>query len=260
MKQQFRYPVLDLARGISLLSMIGYHAAYDLVCLYGLPASWFFRMPGRVWQQSICWTFIFLSGMCFNLGRRPLKRGLLLTFCGLLITLSTWIVMPDNMVVMGILNFFGLATLLMIPVERVCKRLPASIGFLVSILCFLVTKNLPDGFLGFFGRILYRLPASLYQSKAGMVFGFPYPGFYSSDYFPLFPWFFLFLSGFFAWKLIQAWTESPSKQFPLHSSAPGRLRLLLPLEKVGKYTLPIYMLHQPILMALFELCDLIGFL
>lgn len=33
-----------------------------------------------------------------------------------------------------------------------------------------------------------------------------------------------------------------------------------PLEFLGKNTLPVYMLHQPVLMAIFTLIDLIGVL
>lgn len=107
-----RYSLLDMTRGITLLSMIAYHAAYDLTYLYHVRMLWFRDDPGQIWQQSICWTFIFLSGMCFCLGRRPVKRGLLLTGCGIIITLATAFVMPDAIVIMGILSFFGLATLI----------------------------------------------------------------------------------------------------------------------------------------------------
>ena len=31
-----------------------------------------------------------------------------------------------------------------------------------------------------------------------------------------------------------------------------------PLELLGKYTLPVYMLHQPVLMAVFSVIDWIG--
>lgn len=49
----------------------------------------------------------FWSGMCFSLGRHPVKRGLILTGCGLIITLVTVLVMPESIVIMGVLNFFG---------------------------------------------------------------------------------------------------------------------------------------------------------
>ena len=75
--QQERYHLLDGLRGLTLVSMILYHGMYDLVELYGVSVGWFFRTPGYIWQQSICWTFILLSGFCWRLGKEPLKRGLL---------------------------------------------------------------------------------------------------------------------------------------------------------------------------------------
>ena len=64
-----RLHLLDLIRGITLLSMIAYHGSYDLVYHYGLPIPGYTGLPGYLWQQSICWTFLFLSGFCFSLGR-----------------------------------------------------------------------------------------------------------------------------------------------------------------------------------------------
>ena len=68
-----RYHLLDALRGLTLISMIAYHGMYDLVEIYGADVSWFWDTPGRVWQQSVCWTFILLSGFCWNLGKQPLS-------------------------------------------------------------------------------------------------------------------------------------------------------------------------------------------
>ena len=73
MNARSRYSVLDLVKGITLLSMIAYHGTYDLVYLYHIKIPWFHGEPGYLWQQSFCWTCILLSGMCFSLGRRPVK-------------------------------------------------------------------------------------------------------------------------------------------------------------------------------------------
>ena len=130
-----------------------------------------------------------------------------------------------------------------------------------------------------------------------MVLGFPYDSFYSTDYFPLIPWIFLFFSGYYTWKLIlraadlrqkasvryvsERYTSEryASEQYASewYTSArntsigrsnpdfPVRLPLLekpkcRPLEFLGKNTLPVYMLHQPVLMAVFTLIDIIGVL
>ena len=95
--------------------MVLYHAMYDLVYLKGFPAPWYGDWPGYLWQQSICWTFILLSGLCWNLSRSHLRRGLLFVGCGAAITLATWLVMPSQLILYGVLNLLGLSALLLIP-------------------------------------------------------------------------------------------------------------------------------------------------
>ena len=67
-----RYRLPDTLRGALLLSMIAYHTGWDLVYLFGYRVPWFTASPGYVWQQSICWGFILLSGFCLGLG--PLQE------------------------------------------------------------------------------------------------------------------------------------------------------------------------------------------
>ena len=45
-----RYPLLDEMRGLALVSMMGYHAMWDLVYLFGVYAPWYGGMPGFLWQ------------------------------------------------------------------------------------------------------------------------------------------------------------------------------------------------------------------
>ena len=61
-----RDPLLDALRGFALLHMIAYHAVWDLVNLRGMKLSWFEGTPGFLWQQMICWSFILLSGFCWD--------------------------------------------------------------------------------------------------------------------------------------------------------------------------------------------------
>ena len=107
-----RYQLLDTLRGLCLLNMVAYHGMYDLVDIFGLPSSWYWGLPGYLWQQSICWTFILLSGMCWQLSRHHLKRGLILVGCGAAITLVTLVVMPSQRILYGVLNLLGLCALL----------------------------------------------------------------------------------------------------------------------------------------------------
>ena len=235
------YGLLDTVRGVCILSMVAYHGMYDLVDIFGLPSAWYTGLPGYIWQQSICWTFILLSGMCWQLSRRHVKRGLLLVGCGAAITLITWLVMPSQRILYGVLNLLGLSALLLIPLDKVFRKIPAWAGLVGALLLFALTKNVSRGSLGFEGLVLCRLPRWLYATDLLAVVGFPSPSFWSTDYFPLLPWFFLFCAGYFLWSLLD---KSPRAKELLQ---PG----LRPLRFLGRHSLVIYLIHQPALMAVF---------
>lgn len=76
-----RYALLDELRGLDLVSMMLYHACWDMMFLFGIWMDWYAGMPGRLWQQTICWVFILLSGFCAPFGRHMLRRG---AVCGVL--------------------------------------------------------------------------------------------------------------------------------------------------------------------------------
>ena len=236
------YGLLDTVRGVCILSMVAYHGMYDLVDIFGLPSAWYTGLPGYIWQQSICWTFILLSGMCWQLSRRHVKRGLLLVGCGAAITLITWLVMPSQRILYGVLNLLGLSALLLIPLDKVFRKIPAWAGLGGALLLFALTKNVARGSLGFEGLVLCRLPRWLYATDILAVVGFPSPSFWSTDYFPLLPWFFLFCAGYFLWSLLD---KSPRAKELLR---PG----LRPLSFLGRHSLVIYLIHQPALMAVFS--------
>ena len=70
-----RVAALDALRGLTILSMAAYHACWDLVYIFRMDWGWYRSGAAYLWQQSICWTFILLSGFCWSMGRRPLRRG-----------------------------------------------------------------------------------------------------------------------------------------------------------------------------------------
>ena len=120
-----RRQTLDAVRGCALASMILYHAAWDLVYIFGADWPWYRGMGAYVWQQSICWTFILLSGYCWSLGRRQLRRGLTVFACGALVTAATWLFMPGNLVQFGVLTLLGSASILLWGLAPLLSRLPA---------------------------------------------------------------------------------------------------------------------------------------
>lgn len=241
-KEKERYHLLDGLRGVTLISMILYHGMFDLVVLYGVSAPWFFRTPGYVWQQSICWTFILLSGFCWRLGRAPWKRGLLISACGLLVTAVTFVFLPSERILFGILTFTGAAMLALAPAERFLRKLPQQAGLVAGAVLFFVTRNVNSGQLGFESLVLGRVPDRFYHGLFSAALGFPAPGFFSGDYFSFIPWIFLYLCGYFLYGILMG-RESVRRVFCRRAGF---------AEWIGRHSLLLYMLHQPALMLILE--------
>lgn len=235
-----RYFALDRIRAIAVLNMIAYHAVWDLVYLFGFDWKWYRSGMAHIWQQAICWTFIFLSGFCQSLGRRTPKRGLLIFSSGVLISAVTIAVMPQERIVFGILTLLGSCMLITLPFEHILKKCNLPFGLMISMAAFLLTKNINAGYLGFGVRNIVKLPDSWYCNLGTAYLGFPAPVFYSTDYFSLFPWYFLFLSGYFFKQILSA-------KGAMEYLAPGRMWAL---EWIGAHSLEIYMIHQPLLYLL----------
>lgn len=232
-----RYTLLDIVRGAALIEMMLYHGLWDLVFAFGVDIPWFRSEGAYIWQQSICWTFIFLSGFCVSLGRRRLKRAFVVLICSAVISIVTIIAMPYAAVKFGVLTLIGSCMLFMIPLDSAFSKIPAEVGAFVSFLLFLITKNIPFGSLGFEGFIITPLPECLYRNLFTAYIGFPPADFSSSDYFPLIPWFFLFSAGYFTYHVLR-------KHDLLKYLSAFRFP---PLEWAGRHTLILYMLHQPVI-------------
>ena len=202
----------DALRGLALLNMLAYHAMYDWVYVFGHESSWYnIWAPGcHVWQQYICWSFILLSGFSFPLAKRPAKNGLIVAGCAAVLTFVTAVVYP------------------------LLQRLPAGAGLAASAALFALTNQLPEGYLGFENWRLCAVPAGLYKTNWFWL-GLPdLTQFASADYFPILPWVFLFWCGVF---LARLWR-------PGRGEPPAALR---PLCAIGRNTLLVYMLHQPVI-------------
>ena len=94
----------------------------------------------------------------------------------------------------------------------------------------------PDLIVGDFDS-LGTVPQGWYRNDLTACLGFPGPDFFSTDYFSLVPWCFLFLAGYFLHRLLEG---------PLARWDPDALRCP-PLEALGRQSLPVYMIHQPVI-------------
>ena len=136
----------------------------------------------------------------------------------------------------------GCAILLMYPIKRTTDKIPPTLGVVMSFILFILFKNIQNGYIGF-GHLVLAVPKVLYSIKILTPIGFPFSGFYSSDFFPLLPWMFLYLCGYFFNKIFEShnkWKKIATHKIPI-------------LSLVGKKTIWIYLLHQPISMLICNL-------
>ena len=227
---------LDEMRGLALIGMIIYHAAYDLYAIFGLDFD-FYSPAWDTFQMAICCTFIIIAGISARLTRNALKHGLVVFGCGMLMTLGTYFFMPSQVIWFGVLHFLGASMIIYHIFRKSVKKAPAFLGAVISLLTYLFLYGLPSGTI-MFGKV--AVPYNLYFSKFLAILGLPGPGFRSADYFPLLPWFFLFLFGCFIGKWFKE-RKIPDFMMNKHSDF---------LCKIGSNTLAIYIVHQPVIYGL----------
>lgn len=250
MAKRERYRLLDEIRALTLFSMIAYHTMWDLVYMFGVAAPWYSSGFGIFWMRSIGITFVLLSGFCFSLGRHHLRRGAFVFLCGAIVSAVTLLVMYENRIIFGVLTLLGSCMLITIPLQKLLRKANCYAGLAVSLLLWLLTFDIRLGYIGLFGFKFFELPDALYSNYFTTYLGFVHQGFYSTDYYPIIPWYFLFVAGFFlhaVFKRHGLLEKLPNPKIP-------------PLEFIGRHTIVIYMLHQPIIFgALYVLNLIFGF-
>ena len=116
-RQSGRLETLDLLRGLTLISMICYHGMWDYLYLSGTGSSmtalgtWYEGTGGHLWQQSICRTFILLSGFCLPFSRHIFRRGIQVSAGGIAVSIVTIMALYEDRVIFGVLTFLGAAML-----------------------------------------------------------------------------------------------------------------------------------------------------
>ena len=245
-----RYELIDTWRGLAVIGMIGFHLCW-MMSYFGIaiPSDLLFSTAFMAWERSICISFIIVAGYSFSLGHKHLLSGLKIFIIGLVITVVTCIFIPDIRIIFGVLTFIGTATLLMIPLDKAVgeKSLKSSrfrwLGLIFSMILFLATYNINNGYLGLFRGLTIPLPKSLYSGYIATFIGFKDPEFYSADYFALLPWIFMYLFGYFLHKVIKG-TDFEKNVMTL--GIPG-------IRTVGRHSLIIYIVHPIVIYGILYL-------
>lgn len=220
---------LDSFRGFTIISMVLFHLAYNIN--YYRPIGWYDKTTfNRIRQLSIAISFFLISGFTSSLlpSDKNIKRGIKTSMLGFAITLSTYIFARDQLIVWGVLNGLGLSMIISGLIQKYCKFPPYFA--IIFIIIFVGTYNVPRASLTGF-----RLFDDLYENNI-FILGFPSSSFTSTDYFPLIPWIFAFLSGFSAGDYLKD-----------KNLRKGNDNIL---ARIGRFSMPIYLAHQIILYPL----------
>lgn len=240
-----RIGVFDVARGAAVISMVLFHLCYDLAFIGGVDLSWFTSPLLDVWRSSISWTFLFVAGCMCPLSRSNLRRALQYGGVALLIWIVTSIASVDAAISFGIIYCMAACTLATwaLAAGGLVPRGPVAAAALA--VAFVALLDLPRGSVGI-GLVSVILPEGAYGTEWLSWLGLPGPAFSSGDYYPLLPYLMLYLAGV---AMGSSWAER---------GYPGWARRLrvAPLNFVGRHALVVYVVHQPVLLALCEALEL----
>lgn len=237
-----RVGLLDEIRGFAIICMVVYHAMYDLKYVFGLDVPVFFESWFDIIRDIFAGAFIFISGTVCRYSRNNMKRGIQCFFIGMIMTF----ILPfftNGTIYFGILHFLGISMMIFGLGEKIFDALPATVGVIISVVMFALTWGISEGYFGIGGIFELHLPSEPYNVGILFPLGLHDSSFASQDYFPMLPWFFLFIAG----SYFGVWAKNnslPKFFYPTHIKW---------LATVGRYTIWIYVLHQPVLYLIFSL-------
>jgi uncharacterized membrane protein len=231
-----RFREIDATRGIAILMMVLFHTVFDLNFFMILPvnvstgfwrwfavatASLFLLVVGISLVVSRARSAAKLSG--FALTKKFLFRGAGIFALGLLVTLATWLYLHEGFILFGILHLIGVSVILSVLFFRFGKY-----NILLGLLF------IAGGFfIGTLQGPVWLLPLGIYPSS-----------FTSVDYTPLIPWFGVVLAGLGVGEFLYS---GGVRRFTV-PHLPDRI--VRPLSFLGRYSLVIYLVHQPIIILL----------
>ena len=240
-KERPRIHTLDELRGIAIFCMIFFHAFYTIGYFFGYDWGVWLVNLFRPAEPFFAGLFIVISGIACNLSHSNLERGVKLALIALAITLITYLTVgQENMIQFGILHMLACCMLLYGLSNKYLKLIPSWLGILINVILFVLTLQIPHHIFGLPPLFSVTVPDSWYSTSFLFMFGFPNDTFVSSDYFPLVPWLFLFFAGTYLGRI------GVKKKFPkpLFKKRLGFFGFL------GRHSLLIYLMHQPIIFAL----------
>ncbi len=216
---------IDALRGLAVIAMVAFHFCFDLAH-FGVIATNFYR--DAFWlhaRTGILSSFLLLAGASLVLAQRT-ERGragfwrhvATIAACALLVTAGTYVAFPQSFVSFGVLHAVALSLVLLRPLAaRPWLALALGVAVIVAgnVIAHPAFDGPPWGFVGF-ATVKPR----------------------TEDYVPLFPWTGVMLVGI---ALGHALVRNRFRAVAPFGALPRFVRWL------GRHSLAVYMLHQPLL-------------
>ncbi len=223
-KTRTRIELIDFVRGIAVLIIIIYHFLYNLAVFGIITWEQMFSTPLNIIQALTASTFVFLAGFSSNFSRNNIKRGLQTFAFG--VAVAFFSSFADITIRFGVLHLLGSSMILYGLIGDKIKKLP---NFVVPLICIPLFFTTYYMYRNVFFEIEFLYPLGIRSAN-----------FTSADYFPLMPWFFLFLLGSWAGGNILKNGEKPwmERKYPKF------------FVTIGRKTLIIYLVHQIVLYPL----------
>lgn len=225
---------LDAFRGLAIFFMITFHFSYDLhyfgyIKIDTTQSTFFIH-----YRQLIVNMFLFAVGVSLAIANKNginwhkvKKRALVLGLTSALISIATYFIFPLSWIYFGVIHFIFVASIVGLAfINRPKLALFSAIAILVAYFGFNITMH------PIFIKIAPLLHIPLYHTE---------------DLVPFIPWFSTVLLG-----IALVGFNLHSKLFKLNSKIAQTKPLKL-LQFMGKHSLFIYLIHQPILFGIFEI-------
>ncbi len=234
MMHKGRFWELDLIRGIAVVMMVIFHLAFDL-SFFGIYAFdiysgfWFYfaRITASIFILLVGVSLVLVASQ-FGEQRQDelrlefLKRGMKIFSFGLGITAATYFLIGNGFIIFGVLHLIGLSIILAYPFLNF-----RTLNVVIGVTIIAVGLHLES--------LAFNFPWLLWLGLAPT-------GFYTLDYFPLLPWFGLVLIGVYLGDALYKEYKSRVELPDLSTSV-----FLWPIILLGKNSLVIYLVHQPLL-------------